>query len=85
MATRPTPLETDEDELPPAEQYNAAEEEVIPGETMDDYMARHDENDSRWRGKQGAKGASKHDANDHRTMAAKFQESETWDPHMGNN
>ena len=60
--------------------YNAIDEEALPGESLDDYMARRDDEESKWKGKQGGEGASKHDANESRRP---FKLTEDWDPHMG--
>lgn len=67
-------------ELPPPPTYNAIEDEVHPGETMDDYMTRKDGEESQWRGQQGGQGATKHDVNESRTPV---KHSEYWDCHMG--
>ena len=75
-------LKTDDETAPPPA-HNAIDDEALPGETMEDYMTRMDEQDSEWRGKHGAQGAAKHDANEHRAPAAKLEEDEAWDPHMG--
>lgn len=56
------------------------DDEGVPGETMDEFMGRKDEEDAQWRGKQGGRGASKHDANESRTPP-KFDDD--YDPHMG--
>lgn len=77
----PEPEDVAADELPDPETYNAMEDE-----TMEEYNSRLDEEESRWRGKQGGRGAAKHDANEHRPVAAKlaFNLDESWDPNMGN-
>lgn len=74
------PIEIDEDEPQEAE-YNAIDEEALPGESMDDFMERRDAQEAEWKGKQGGQGASKHDANESRKP---FKVTEEWDPHLGN-
>ena len=70
---------------PEPEEYDAIAEEARPGESMEDFMERRDAEESEWKGKQGGRGAQKHDAHEQREPAAKFTQSETWDPHMGDN
>jgi len=66
---------------PEADPYNAIDEEARPGETMEDYMERRDEDESKWEGKHGGRGAKTHDGNESR-RPEKFDEF--YDPHMGN-
>jgi len=58
------------DEVLESEPYNAIDEEARPGETLDEYMQRRDEEEGR-----------KHDANESRW--GWIQERESWDPNMG--
>ena len=66
---------------PDPDPYNAIDEEARPGETMEDFMERRDEEESQWKGKHGGKGAKTHDANEHRKP---LKMDEFWDPNMGN-
>lgn len=79
---RPIDEPEDPDGHPQPDPYNAIDEEARPGETMDEYMERRDEEESKWEGKTGAKGAKRHDANESRRPV---KADEYWDPHMGNN
>ena len=82
MAKHPRPTPPD-DEPPTADNYNAADDEVREGESMEDYMDRMDEQEAKWRGKQGGEGPSRHDVNESRHP--KFVDDESWDPHLGSN
>lgn len=70
----------DPDEVAPPESYDANAEEARPGESLDDYMARRDDEESQWQGKQGGQGPSRHDANETRRP---FKVTESWDCHLG--
>lgn len=80
MAKTPKKPAVIDEDTPAESEYNAIDEEALPGESMDDYMERRDAQEAEWVGKGGAKGAAKHDANESRQ---KVKITESWDPHLG--